>query len=102
MDAELHGYLAFHLTGRQPGKGGRIDEPGLRPALFAGFRDLARLRYDFPLVLISSGQDDSSVQSLSGLFDRVVDAIASGAEGERVRRHALRLEQSRLRGGKTL
>ncbi len=93
MDAELHGYLAFHLTGRQPGKGGRIDEPGLRPALFAGFRDLARLRYDFPLVLTASGEDGSAVQSLSALFDRIVEEIASGAEGERVRKHALRLEQ---------
>ena len=65
----------------------------MRPALFAGYRDLTKLRYDFPLVLAGAGADEASVQSLTGLFDKALHEIAQGADGERLRRHALRLEQ---------
>ena len=94
MDADLQAQIAFHLTGKRPGGNlDSLDELGLYPALFAGYRDLTKLRYDFPLVLIKNGTDETSVQSLSELFDRVVKETAGGADGERVRRHALRLEQ---------
>ena len=53
MEAEIQAQLAFHLTGRiGAGELGCIDGRGLLPALFASCRDLTRLRYDFPLVLI--------------------------------------------------
>jgi hypothetical protein len=97
MQAELQAHIAFYLTGKRPaGKLDSVGELGLRPALFAGYRDLTKLRYDFPLVLIADGADETAAQSLSGLFDRARHEIADGADGadgERVRKHALRIEQ---------
>ena len=94
MEAELQAQIAFHLTGRSPAnKLDSLSELGLRPALFAGYRDLTKLRYDFPLVLSEGGTDQSSVQSLSAVFDRLLNEIAQGVDGERLRKHALRLEQ---------
>ncbi len=97
-DIGMHGgpqaYAAFYLAGKRPaGDPDAIDELGLRPALFAGYRDLTKLRYDFPLVLVGAGAGEASLQSLSGLFDRALHEIAQGADGERLRRHALRMEQ---------
>ena len=37
----------------------RSTRSELRPALFAGYRDLTALRYDFPLVLMSKGGDQT-------------------------------------------
>ncbi|MBI2753101.1 MAG: hypothetical protein HYX46_06255 [Betaproteobacteria bacterium] len=95
MQAEHPGQTAFYLTGKQPG-----DEPipveglGLRPALLAAYRDLTRLRYDFPVVLVRDAPDGAIVESLSRLVDRLLEeAAASGNEGEQVRVHALNLEQ---------
>ena len=52
----------FHLTGRRAGATlAPIADRGLRPALFARFGDLTRLRYDFPLVLTDG---DPAVVSL--------------------------------------
>ena len=52
----------FHLTGRHAGPTlAPIAGRGLRPALFARFGDLTRLRYDFPLVLTDG---DPAVVSL--------------------------------------
>lgn len=93
MQAGLQAHIAFHLSGMRPrGELDEVDELGLRPALFAGYRDLSKLRYDFPLVLLRAGAGEASVQSLSGLFDGALKEIAAGADGERLRKHALRLE----------
>jgi hypothetical protein len=93
MQVGLQAHIAFHLSGMRPrGELEAVDELGLRPALFAGYRDLSKLRYDFPLVLLRAGAGEASVQSLSGLFDGALKEIAAGADGERLRKHALRLE----------
>jgi hypothetical protein len=87
-------HMAFYLTGnRSRGGLNAIGELGLRPALFARYRDLAALRYDFPLVLARGGADSAAVQSLSGLFDNLLKGCADGPEGERLRKHALQLER---------
>lgn len=95
MEAGLQEHVAFHLTGRRPGAGlEAVDELDLRPALLAGYRDLTQLRYDFPLVLVSdTPADRTCVQSLSAIVDGVVHEIAQGDDGDRLTRHALRLEQ---------
>jgi len=95
MEAGLQEYVAFHLTGRRPGAWlEAVDEFELRPALLAGYRDLAQLRYDFPLVLVSNTPADRTcVQSLSGIVDGVVHEIGQGDDGDRLTQHALRLEQ---------
>jgi hypothetical protein len=93
MHAGLQANIAFHLTGRiAAGELDPVDGLDLRPALFAEYRDLTRLRYDFPLVLVD-GDPAAPVQSLCGLFDGALREIAADAEGDRLRKHALRFEQ---------
>ncbi|MBM3554081.1 MAG: ferredoxin [Alphaproteobacteria bacterium] len=92
MESEHRAQIAFHLSGRRGGGPAQsLVAAGLRPALMAGHRDLAKLRYDFPLILLS-GKDGETVKSLTDLFDQLLDTIAKGSDGERLRRHALRLE----------
>jgi len=94
MDADTQAQVAFFLTGRRPGEHlDAVDGLGLRPALFAGYRELSRLRYDFPLVLVPGRADGQFAQSLSGLVDNALKTAAQGADAERIRNHALRLEQ---------
>jgi hypothetical protein len=85
----------FFTTGRRDGEGvDAIDGLALRPALLARYRDLTRLRYDFPLVLVDGGPAAGEVRSLSSVVDEVLHEIAPrGMEGERLRRHVLRLER---------
>jgi hypothetical protein len=93
MHAGLQASIAFHLTGRiAAGELDPVEGLDLQPALFAEYRDLTRLRYDFPLVLVE-GETDAPVASLCGLFDRALREIAADAEGDRLRKHALRFEQ---------
>jgi hypothetical protein len=76
MQAGLQASIAFHLTGKIPaGELDPVDGLDLRPALFAEYRDLTRLRYDFPLVLVD-GDTDAPVQSLCGLFDDALRVLA--------------------------
>ena len=94
MQVERQAHIAFHLTGRMPqGEGDALARTDLRPALLAGYRDLTALRYDFPLVLVSKGGSGQSVQSLSALFDGALKEIAANGDGERIRKHAGRLER---------
>jgi hypothetical protein len=66
----------------------------LRPALLARHVDLNALRYDFPLVLTQGTDGDPPVHSLSGIVDDALRRLAPpGPDGERVRRHLLRIEQ---------
>jgi hypothetical protein len=85
----------FHMTG-QRGAGGLapIDAGSLRPALLAGYRDLTRLRYDFPLVLPESSAGPDYVHSLSAIVAALLAELAPrGLEGERLRKHVMRLER---------
>ena len=92
MEADLQAHLAFYLTGKRPaGHLDAVDGLDLHPALFTGYQDLTKLRYDYPLVLTRA--DDVSVLSLSGLVDAILEKIATGDDAERIRKHVLRLEQ---------
>jgi hypothetical protein len=84
----------FFMTGSRQGSGlDAIDGLGLRPALLARYRDLARLRHDFPLVLVDGGRAAGEVRSLVSIVDEVLGEVAPrGLEGERLRKHVLRLE----------
>ena len=102
METDLQTNLAFYLTGKRlDAHLDAVDELKLRPALFNGYRDLTRLRYDFPLVLTDNRQDGASddfidcpcFEPLSGLIDGILDKVAKGANSERIRKHVLRLEQ---------
>ena len=94
MEANTQAHVAFFLTGRRPSEHlDAVDGLDLRPALFAGYRDLTRLRYDFPLLLVGKRSDHLMVQSLSGLIDAALADATRGGDGERIRKHVLRLEQ---------
>jgi hypothetical protein len=95
MAAKFQDQTVFHLTGKRVNEElESIDPSGLRPALLAGYRDLTRLRYDFPLVLVEEAADASFVSSLSALVNTVLQQLAPrGIEGERLRKHVLRLER---------
>ena len=91
----LQEHVVFHLTGRRVGPGAEpIEGLHLRPALFARFADLTRLRYDFPLVLVEPGADGEYARSLSEMLDAVLKKIApAGIAGERLRKNVLRQER---------
>jgi hypothetical protein len=84
----------FFSTGRIEGEGLEpVTALGLVPAAFAPYRDLARLRHDFPVVLARDAKGPAPAQSLTDLVDRVLRELApQGMEGERLRRKALALE----------
>lgn len=90
MQADLQTYITFFLTGKirnahlEP-----IKDQGLHPALFANYRELSTLRYDFPLVL-AQNSGTVAVKSLSGLIDELIANLPN----ERLGKHALRLEQA--------
>ncbi len=96
MDADLQSQIAFHLAGRKPGAEA-APAAGACPALLARCRDLASLRYDFPLVLLRDPGEKGYVQCLSGVIDDVVHALVKDDSGDRLTRHLLRLEQE-IRG----
>ncbi|MFA5908066.1 MAG: hypothetical protein WC815_04740 [Vicinamibacterales bacterium] len=94
MEAATHSHLAFFLTGSRSSEHlDSVEGLDLRPALFAGYRELAELRYDFPLVLVANRPDGPFVQSLSGLMDEALAATAEGIHGDRIRQHGLRIER---------
>ena len=91
----LQQHVVFHLTGKREGEGIESAEGrGLRPALFARFGDLTKLRYDFPLVLAEPGADGEWLRTLSGVVDETLKKVApAGLAGERLRRNVLRAER---------
>ncbi|MDH3474872.1 MAG: hypothetical protein OEM59_14415, partial [Rhodospirillales bacterium] len=87
---------SFRLTGLRPGRETRATaNSGLRPALFAGYEDLSKLRYEYPLVLVEERNDDGYVCPLSDIVDGILQEIAPhGGAGERLRQDVLKLEQA--------
>jgi hypothetical protein len=93
MTAPLREQRIFFASGRVSEGLDAIDDLGLRPAQLARFRDLTRLRYDYPLVLVAGGAGAGTLRSLSSVIDEVLTEIAPrGLDGERLRKHVLRLE----------
>ena len=94
MEVEQQAQIAFYLTGtRTAGSLHAIDKLKLRPALFAGYRDLSRLRYDFPVVLFNEGAD-LPYASLTSVIDGLCEKLtASGVADDKLHRQLLQLEQ---------
>jgi hypothetical protein len=94
MAARFQDQTVFHMTGKRSDELSAIDVGGLRPAPFAAYRDLTRLRYDFPVVLPQPGNDAGFALSLSSVVNGLLQTIAPrGLEGERMRKQVLRLER---------
>jgi len=93
MDAVLRSQTLFHLTGKAPATGLEpIGTADLRPALLARYRELARLRYDFPVVLAVE-PDSAALRSLADVVDDLLAEVApQGLDGESLRKHVLRIE----------
>lgn len=97
MQGMQRAQVAFHLTGsRLAPELQSVEGLRLRPALFARYRDLGKLRYDFPLVLL----EDGGVKPLSRLVDALLQEKAvPGADGDRLRKEVLQLEEGLRRRG---
>ncbi|MDE2183837.1 MAG: hypothetical protein KGJ78_12535 [Alphaproteobacteria bacterium] len=81
----------FYATGKQPAGAAPAR---LWPAALAPYRDLANLRFDFPLIL-TSGKAGAPVISLSDAVNAVLQEIAPpGRDGETLRRTVLRIERA--------
>jgi ferredoxin len=87
--------LAFHLTGTRAAPGmGPVAGAALRPAAVADLSDLARLRHDFPLLLVDAAHGGGCLP-LSLLVDRMLERIAPrGVQGDRLRRQVLHVEHA--------
>lgn len=93
IQADHRAHVAFYLTGSRRESALRpADE--LRPALFAAYSDLTRLRYDFPVVLLRK-RTDTPFLTLSCMIDRAFEKLAASAENrERVHKVLLRHERA--------
>ncbi|HSH06030.1 MAG TPA: ferredoxin [Burkholderiales bacterium] len=96
MNMPSEAQVTFFLTGRRAAEElAPLDAQRLRPASLAAYRDLTRLRYDFPLVLFQAPEPatGATYASLTALIDGVL-AAAPGAGGHtRLRAHALKIER---------
>lgn len=101
MHSELRAQVAFRLTGLRPGTRSQLpDTRNLRPALAARFRDLAELRYDFPVVLLAKPEGDEFAAPLTLVVDRLLEQVAppeGEGDGPRMRLAVLKLERE-IRG----
>lgn len=99
MNGNLSELASFHVTGITPAHdAGESRASSLVPALFAAYKDLSKLRHDYPLVLVAREADGTVVRSLSDIVDDILrDVAPQGAAGERLRKHVLKLEEE-LRG----
>lgn len=93
MSVDVHARLAFHLTGRSAAGVTSPIAGDLRPALFARYHDLTALRHDFPVVLVSDGEDAGGIRPLSSVVDEILRALAGSPDADRVTAHVLRLER---------
>jgi hypothetical protein len=74
MHSELRAQAAFRLTGLRAEGLAPPDARALRPALMARLRDLATLRYDFPVLLLANPQGDTFARPLREVFDELLAA----------------------------
>jgi hypothetical protein len=92
MEAKLQKQIAFFLTGRRDSQDLEPMDGDRRPALFASFRDLSPLRYDYPLILNTEGPPERYLLSLSTLVDDAVEELADNLDRDRIARHGHTLE----------
>ncbi len=87
----------FYVTAARPaGAGGEGAAPlqeNLIPAVLYSYRDLSRVRYDYPLCLPDPAGEEWTTP-LRTIFDRLIEkTVPEGEEGESFRQNLLRLEE---------
>ncbi len=86
MEAARQAQVAFFLTGKRPVELAPLSDAALTPALLAPYRDLPRIRHDYPVVLFPEAPLAGCVRPLSALVDEAMTAAASddgtGPEGQ--------------------
>ena len=83
--------LRFLVSGYRP-PGAQPIPAGQWPALLHGYRDLSRLRHDYPVLQIDDAQDEA-LQPLSTVIDELVTEVGeAGDAGEQLKRCLYRLE----------
>jgi len=94
MGVEMQEMIHFHLTGKKGGSEIQgVTQGNICPALLAPYRQLPKLRYDFPLILLDDGSSQAFTDTLSGVMNRLLREIApEGNAGAQLRHHVLRLE----------
>jgi len=93
---DLREQVTFHVTGKRLGEHLSVVETAcMRPALLSSYRDLSKLRYDYPVVLVDDAADPGAyARSLTSIVNGILLQIApKGITGERTRKHVLRLER---------
>jgi hypothetical protein len=70
-----------------------IDKLNLKPALFARFKDISEVRYDYPVILVEENLGKSMVESLSSVIDKALLEVKPGIEGDRIKKNALQIEK---------
>jgi len=96
MNMPSEAQVTFFLTGRRAATELEpLDAKRLRPAALAAYRDLTRLRHDFPLVLVEreAGAEGTALASLASLVDAALAAAPGAGEHTRLRAHALKIER---------
>jgi hypothetical protein len=92
MQTGRRAQVVFHLTGRRDDTLAPLD--GVRPALLAGYADLAALRHDYPLVLLHDHPEAPFVP-LARLVDGLAAILApAGAAREQVGKQLRRHERA--------
>jgi hypothetical protein len=88
----LRELIAFHLYGRRPDSAPVPDKTPSIPALLYRYRDLSRVRHDYP-VCLNGFDPEKCARPLSRIVDDILDNVAGeGDAAELMRRNIYRLE----------
>jgi ferredoxin len=86
----LQDLRAFYLYGRRPADAAAEPDEGVLPALLHRYRDLTRVRHEYPLCVNGS---DPGIRTLTEWTDQfVAEHAPAGDDGEQMKRNFFRLE----------
>ena len=90
MAAKFQDQTVFHMTGKRSGDGLAGVAADSAPPCWPPYRDLTRLRYDYPVVLLErdAGTELRASRSPRSMGELIAEIAPRGIEGERLRKHA--------------
>jgi ferredoxin len=88
----LKALVQFHLFGRRPPGGDAAEGDYPVPALLHPYRDLTRVRHDYP-VCLATGDDGPAARPIAGIVDDLLSGLAGDDDdGRRLELNVRRLE----------